>query len=82
MKYQIGNIKANSKSVIQKKAKEILYKGELNSILEGADFEFMIDFFSQFHIEWNVKKGIGLKSIRRVKEPNYGISRQRTSSYE
>lgn len=72
MKYSIGNIEANSKSVIQNKAKEILYTGELFSKLEGEDFEFMKDFSAQFHVEWEIKKGVGLKSINRVKEPNYG----------
>lgn len=72
MKYRIGNIELNTKSEIQKKAKEILYKGELNSNLEGDDLIFMTDFFSQFHHDWEVKKGVGLKAIKRVKEPVYG----------
>lgn len=72
MKYKIGNFKANTKTEIQLKAKDILYQGNLNSTVIGDDLDFMIKYFEEFHIDWKLKKGTGLKNIKRVKEPNYG----------
>ncbi len=72
MIYKIGNYQATSKKKIQEKAKEILYQGSLNSKLEGINFEFMISYFQTFHIDWYLKKGKGVESILRIKEPKYG----------
>lgn len=75
MKYRVGGFESNSKLSIQKIANRILYEGDLNSVIEGKDLEFMIDYFSQFHIHWKEKRGVGIKAIKRVKEPLYGKHR-------
>lgn len=74
MIYRVGKVESSSKDGIQKRAKEILYEGQINSILEDDDFKFMKEYFSQFHNEWKQKEGVGLKLIRRVVAPSYNRS--------
>ena len=71
MIYTIDDITFDSKKAAQQKAKEILYNGNLNSELLGCDFQFMKCYFELFHVDWDLKKGVGVRAITRIIEPNY-----------
>lgn len=72
MKYKIRDFETNSKKGIEGKAREILKKDKPNTILEGEDYEFMIEYFSKFHCEWEQKKGKEIRAIRRIINPKFG----------
>lgn len=72
MAYNLGNKTFKYKSHAESHARSILYSGQVESDLFGDDFDYMMDYFEEFHCEWVLKKGKGIKSIRRSKEPIYG----------
>lgn len=75
MKYIIGEDGFSSKSKVESKAREILNKEEDDSILSDEDLLFMIKYFELFHIQWEEKKGCGIKNIRRVRDSSYRRNR-------
>lgn len=75
IKYTIHGIDFATNKSVEQYAREILYKNDLNSYLQGDDEIFMLEYFKFFHIEWVQKVGCGLQSIRRIAEPNYGKHR-------
>lgn len=72
IKYTINGIDFTTKKSVEQYAREILYKHDLNSHLQGSDEIFMYKYFEMFHIEWAQKVGTGIDFIRRIAEPNYG----------
>lgn len=72
MKYLINNISFKTDKELQEFAKAILYKGSANSLLEGEELKFMIEYFEALHHEWIDKKGAGLLRIRRIMDKVYG----------
>src|SRR5699024_319340 len=75
MKYIIGENGYSSKSKVENKAREILNKDVDYSILSKEDLLFMIKYFARFHIQWEEKKGCGIKNIRRVRDFTYRRNR-------
>lgn len=75
MKYVIGKYGFSSKKGIENKAREILNSNADNSILSEEDLLFMIKYFARFHIQWEEKKGCGIKNIRRVRDSTFRKNR-------
>ncbi|WP_162794089.1 DUF3223 domain-containing protein [Runella rosea] len=72
MKYLVNNMLFKTDKELQGFAKNILYNSGVNSVLEGEDLKFMIEYFEKLHHEWIDKKGVGLLRIRRVMDKVYG----------
>jgi Protein of unknown function (DUF3223) len=72
MKYSINGISFKTDKELQEFAKGILYRGSVNSCLEGEDLEFMLDYFRSIHVEWSQKEGVGVAYIRRITDVVYG----------
>ncbi len=65
-KYNIKGIGFKTDKSVQEYAKNILYFGMVNSVLNEEEFNFMFGYFESIHHEWKFKLGNGIKSIHRT----------------
>lgn len=69
--YNINGIVFSTQKSIEDEARNILYGDITDSYLNDNDFDFMIEYFKCFHLDWNQKNGIsGIKKLKRKKD-NY-----------
>lgn len=72
MKYCVNSTPFNTVKELEEHIRSILYAGRVNEPLSQQGFEFMYDYFQQFHVEFDQKEGCGIREIRKVVEPMYG----------
>lgn len=72
MKYFVNSTPFNTVKELEEHIRSILYAGRVNEPLSQQGFEFMHDYFQQFHVEFDQKEGCGIREIRKVLEPMYG----------
>lgn len=69
--YKIHGITFSTQKSIEDKARSILYRDAAGTYLNNNDFDFMIEYFRYFHLDWDQKNGkSGIKRVKRNKD-NY-----------
>ncbi|QNE38979.1 DUF3223 domain-containing protein [Hymenobacter sp. NBH84] len=70
-KFTVANLPFNPKNKAEAYARGILYNGKANDNLTEVEFNFMYDYFQQFHHDFETKNGVGINYFTRTLSP-YG----------
>jgi hypothetical protein len=72
--YVVANETFSTRSALQKRVKEILYRYKDGQLLSDGDFEFMFELLKR-HPDFELKYGVGIKAILVDQNPFYRNTR-------